>query len=675
MIPREQHRMAYMASLDGIRAIAIVAVLLFHVWPVALIGGFTGVDVFFVLSGFLITSIVLHDIRDGSFSLREFYLRRIQRLLPNIIVLVLSVLVLWTLLLPPSSATQPARHGLWTLFNLSNIYIWDNLGGYWGTDAEWAPLTHTWSLGIEEQFYLFFPGTLLLLTRFQPSRVWIWLTVATVFSFGICLYGTQAHPTATFYLLPARVWELLLGAVVAVHHTSIQISGAEPLRGSKTRQAMGWIGLGAIIAGFFSIRGGNKFPGLASLVPTLGTAFVLLSITSTEARISRLLSMKFMVRMGKLSYSLYLWHWPLIILGKLEAESYGLPQLGGAAAGCLVGILLGWGAYVWIEQPLRKRGPGRSWRLAAIAAGFIVVVFYCGAIVARRQVTDPTHPFDTPTWSAELFNASKAWDHKLRPKVAFNDVYFPPLPPRSDGSWRTGGVIHRFGGSGHPKVVVLGSSHALMYSRLIDDLCGEMNIPVAFLGVHNTPVFFAERVNEYFPTSLKAHEFDEARRNWLRVWRPEIVFIIDRWGVCADSPQDFDVKLRSFLGEVCPLAGRVIFVTQVPILKVPMERNLRELVTARMISEKGLPRLDPDSKERIWKQSIVLAEAAKTDFPNLRILRADLPFIQRDGSIRYASGRSFFYADDNHLTDIGTEEVRFLFKKAITDDHLAFPIR
>ena len=198
--------MPYVAPLDGIRAIAILAVLLFHAWPVALRGGFTGVDVFFVLSGFLITSIILHDIREGSFSIREFYLRRIQRLLPNAVVTILAVLLLWTFLMPPSAAIQPGEHGLWTLFNLSNLYIWKNLGDYWGNNAKLAPLTHFWSLGIEEQFYLFFPTFLLLLARFQRSRVRLCLTAAAVFSFLMCLYGTHTHPVATFFLLPTRVW-------------------------------------------------------------------------------------------------------------------------------------------------------------------------------------------------------------------------------------------------------------------------------------------------------------------------------------------------------------------------------------------------------------------------------------------------------------------------------------
>jgi len=662
--------MIYVAPLDGIRAIAILAVFIFHVSPTALSGGFAGVDVFFVLSGFLITSIILHDIREGSFSLGEFYLRRIQRLLPNIFLTVLTVVALWTLLLPGQQARQTARHGLWTIFDASNIYAWRNLGGYWGNAAEWAPLTHTWSLGLEEQFYLVFPGFLLLLARFQPSRVRAWLVVATALSFGLCMYGTYTHPTATFYLLPTRFWELLFGAILAILRTPLHKEGSSPKPefGGKTREAVGWAGFGMVIASFIFIDGGYRFPGLVSLAPTVGTALVLLSISVGQTRLSRLLSAPLMIRTGKLSYSLYLWHWPLITIGKIEADLHGMPLLVGSVGGAIVGILLSWVAYVVVEQPLRKRGPGRGWRLAKIAAGFSIVVLCCSVVRARRPAVDAGHRFDTPTFRGELYNAGRALGpEELSENSRYYDVDFPTLPLRPIDSWRTGGVLHLYGG-GHPKVVVLGSSHALMYSRLVDDICREKSLSVAFLGMDcATPAFFESTVNPNFSSLEEAKEFDETRRKWLREWRPDAVLVIDRWDSIAGKAQRFDVELRSFLGEVCPLARRVIFVCQIPVVNVGNEINLREFVTRRMSAGKGLPRLDPDSNEPLRKYEVATAEAARVDFPNLRVVRADLPFYQEDGSIRYASGRRFFYADSNHLTDVGTEVVRDLFEKAIAE--------
>jgi peptidoglycan/LPS O-acetylase OafA/YrhL len=666
-----KENMPYSAPLDGIRAIAILSVLLFHIYPSALKGGFTGVDIFYVLSGFLITSIISHDLRRQKFSIREFYLRRIQRLLPNVVVMVAAVLLLWTLLMPPSAGDQTGRHGLWTLFSGSNLYIWRNLGGYWGDAAEWSPLTHTWSLGVEEQFYLLFPTSLVLLTRFQSSRVRSWLIAAVVCSFGLCLAGTYTHPVATFYLLPTRVWELLIGAVFATQMVMNGDNGNGLRRswpGVKVLDAIGSIGLATVVAGVFIIENNSKFPGVISLIPTVGTLFVLVSIVDERTSIAKLFSHPFLVWIGKISYSLYIWHWPLIILGKSLAIRYGRPELEGAIAGGICGIFLSLAAYAWVEQPLRKRGAGRPWRLAIIAAGFSVTVF-CAVKVASRPLppADPHHQFDTPTFYGRLYNAGRLLDANEAPAIRYYDVRFPPLPPRPNDLWRTGGVIHLFGG-GQPKVVVFGSSHALMYSKLIDDICHDLGISVAFLGVDGgTPALFPATASLNFASSREALEYDEVRRKCLREWHPDVVFLIDRWDFRAADPGSFDNDFRGFMREVSPFVGHVLFVAQAPVAAVSEQVNLREFVLWGRDPGKGLPQIKPDKDEALRKKAVEIAEADFAEFPSLRVLRADLPFYQTDGSIRYASGRSFFYADNNHLTDAGTQVVRGLFQGAIAE--------
>ncbi len=660
--------MTYLKPLDGIRAIAIIAVLVFHISPTALRGGFTGVDVFFVISGFLITSILLNDIHEGRFSIREFYLRRIQRLLPNIVVTVLAVLVLWTAFLPLSTARATGSHALWTLSNASNIYIWRNLGSYWGNSAERAPLTHTWSLGIEEQFYLIFPCSLLLLIRLQPNRLRFWLTIATVLSFGVCLYGSYSHPAVTFYLLPTRVWELLLGTLVAADRFPCR-GGGDPPMGAQQREARtaaGWGGILMIGASFLAIGEGDAFPGWVCLFPTVGTALLLWSVVDGETALSRWLSSRFMAGTGKLSYSLYLWHWPLITFGKIQADLHGLPRLVGSAAGGVGGVILAWIAYVCVEQPLRDRGPGRRWRICSIAAGFALVAFFSNHVASRPRVADPARLFDSPTFSGRLFDAGATSDNGFDKAIQSYDVHFPPEDRGRKESWRTGGIIHPYG-DGRPEVVVLGSSHALMYSMLIDNICRKLGVSVSFLGVDGgSPAFLEAKANSKFSTQLEADEFDEARRRFLREWRPKAAFVIDRWDVQPDA-KVFETKFRSFLGEVGPWVGRVIFVAQVPVHQVGDEVNLREIVALRMDKSRSLPRLDPDPKDALRRQVAARAESLVAIFDNLRVLRADTPFYQSDGSIRYADGRSFFYADDDHLSDAGSEVVRALFERAIIE--------
>ena len=237
--------MPYRASLDGIRAIAIVAVLIYHVSPGWLSGGSTGVDVFFVLSGFLITSIILHDIQDRCFSMQEFYLRRIQRLLPNAIACILAVLLLWTLFLPANASVQPGVHGLWTLVNLSNVYVWRYLGGYWGAAAETAPLTHFWSLGIEEQFYLLWSVALLVVFKLRAKLLPALIIGALLASFAASLITTPIDPVAAFYLPATRTWELALGALLAWREVFRLDAWPYPGRGASEVGAAPMFGKGA----------------------------------------------------------------------------------------------------------------------------------------------------------------------------------------------------------------------------------------------------------------------------------------------------------------------------------------------------------------------------------------------------------------------------------------------
>ena len=235
-------QMSYVPALDGLRAVAILGVLVFHALPGALRGGFTGVDVFFVLSGYLITSVILHDLRGGSFSIREFYLRRIQRLLPNAVLTVLFTLALASVALLPSQAVRVAKHGLWTIFNLSNLYIWRSVGGYWGDSAASVPLLHTWSLAVEEQFYLLFPVTLLFLSR--RTHLFKVTALLSLASLAASIYGTAAHPVSTFYLLPTRAWEPLMGAALATYHGFREQRATIAELSSDRRSSSLWAGPG-----------------------------------------------------------------------------------------------------------------------------------------------------------------------------------------------------------------------------------------------------------------------------------------------------------------------------------------------------------------------------------------------------------------------------------------------
>ena len=626
-------------------------------WPSSLHGGFTGVDVFFVLSGFLITSIILHDIGKGSFSLTEFYLRRIQRIVPNIAITVLVTISLAVVLLMPASAREVGRHGIYTLLNLSNFFIWRNYGGYWGNAAESAPLLHTWSLAVEEQFYLLFPTSLVLLARFQRNRITRWLLFAALLSFGICVWATPRSPAAAFYMLPARVWELLLGSALA--SDSNRWFSMATLR-TRLAEAVGWIGLALILAGLFFVTA-SGFPGTAALLPTVGTALLIASVAGGGTSIARFLSAPFMVWTGKLSYSLYLWHWPLITLGIFVAEMRGGPPLAGALAGAGASVGCAWAAYSWIEQPLRSRGPGRRRRLAIIAAGFSLAMLASGSVAKKLPDISTALYFDRVEFHGLLYNAGTLAED-LPNAIRYRDVQFSD-DRHPDRSWRSGGIIHRFG-KAVPEVVVLGSSHALMYSRVIDGICRELGLSAAFLGVDGAPLFF-DAPRGRMSRAEKA-EFDGARRRWLAAWLPQVVVVIDRWDIYDD--RRFQGELESFLRELAPLARTVLFVAQVPVLAIGGDTvNVRELAIWHMAHDRAFAGFFPDAAESKRKSVVSAAMAAIGEFPNFRVLRPDLVFYRPDGSVLWSSGRTVYYADDDHLSDAGAELVRNVFRNAIAD--------
>ena len=308
--------------------------------------------------GYLIVSVILHEIRGGTFSLREFYLRRIQRLMPNAVFMVL-VTVLRSYFRGASLGDRESR-GAWSLVVAQSVeYLYlAKCGLYWGDSATSVPLLHTWSLAIEEQFYVLFPVTLWLLSR-RPAPL-----VDDEFTGIGELCGrtlSNTHPSNRRVLFtPDPSLELLAVNMLGAYQApaSVELS----LRTFNTHRAtkyVGWAGLAIVVAGFFFINEGSNFPGVVALVPTIGTLAVLVSIADGGPGPAGLLSQTPMVLSGKLSYSIYLWHWPLIVLGKSYANLIGRSPQAGALIGLLVGLVFAGLAYQFIEQPLRRRAPGR----------------------------------------------------------------------------------------------------------------------------------------------------------------------------------------------------------------------------------------------------------------------------------------------------------------------------
>lgn len=292
----------YRRDIDGLRAVAVMLVILTHsALFECLGGGFIGVDVFFVISGYLIGAILMKEIDRKHFSIAEFYRRRILRILPGLFLVLAVSMAAACLFLFPVELIDYANSAIAAIVFGSNILFWSQTG-YFDAPALSKPLLHTWSLGVEEQYYLLFPLLLIFLWRHARRRIGFWLSVIGLLSFLGSAIAAFVVPDAAFYLLPTRIWELLLGAILA---------GRSANWSGPVRNLAACGGLMAIVAPAFLYSGATVFPGLAALPPCAGTAAIILSGPNTFT--SRLLSLKPIVFIGLISYSLYLWHWPILV--------------------------------------------------------------------------------------------------------------------------------------------------------------------------------------------------------------------------------------------------------------------------------------------------------------------------------------------------------------------------
>ncbi len=337
--------MAYLSYIDGLRALAIAAVVAFHAFPAFVPGGFVGVDVFFVISGFLITRLIHAEMQDGRFSFARFFERRARRLLPASLVCFLVVTILAAFILLPDAFLYHGRSMLSALFMYANVFFY-NTGGYFSAPAQEKALLHTWSLAVEDQFYLTWPLILFGLSRFLSLR-------AVLAAAGLVAVASLVYAQATlmkdselaFFLLPSRAWELLLGAGLALAAPWIRLD-------KITAEALGLGGLAGIILSCYWLRSDGDFPGLAALPACLGTAAIIASGHSNTTLVSRLFSSPALVFLGLVSYSLYLWHWPLIALVSYRLErAPNVLEASGIVAASLVLAYLSWR---FVEKPFRK---------------------------------------------------------------------------------------------------------------------------------------------------------------------------------------------------------------------------------------------------------------------------------------------------------------------------------
>lgn len=369
----------YRADIDCLRGMAVIFVAAFHFGVHRLPGGFIGVDIFFVISGFLITRIIYAESLAGDFSFVRFYERRVRRIVPALYAVVAVAAVVSLFLLLPDEYLRFSQSALSVVTFSSNVLLWRE-SGYFAPASHGEPLLHTWSLAVEEQFYLVFPLVIYALTRYGRRREFFWIAALCLASLGLSVWGARSFPEATFYLAPTRAWEFLLGSLLA-------LPGIPAPHGQFQRIAAVVTGLALTVTPAVLFDNSTPFPGENALVPCVGAALVTWGGAGTEGRDYRNPLVRLLAFFGLISYSLYLWHRPVAVFYRrmqgISADYVQFTKYDKVAL-FAVSIALACASYRFIEQPIRLRTITRTRRSlfagAAVASLVLLVIGTMGIV-------------------------------------------------------------------------------------------------------------------------------------------------------------------------------------------------------------------------------------------------------------------------------------------------------
>ena len=655
--------MRYRPDVDGLRALAVVPVVFFHARVSPFSGGYIGVDVFFVISGYLITSLLEEDIRQGRFSIIRFYERRVRRIIPALLaVLLFASVAAWRLLMP-DQFDDFAKSVFATALFASNILFWKE-AGYFQAAAIEKPLLHTWSLAVEEQFYIIFPLFLFVAHRWL-KRLVVWLVALAIISFALSVWGVAHKPTAAFYLAPTRAWELLLGSLLAIR--------AIPKLKSPIWQELGGIfGLGLILWGMFTLTVQSPFPGANALFPAGGAALLIYTGSDRLTITRKLLSTKPLVFVGLISYSLYLWHWPILVFAQLS--QVGSLTSWQTAALIVLSFVMATLSWRFVEQPFRRRdGVFRQKPLFASTALAVTCLVAFGPL---GHYSDGW-PKRIPAEVRRLAAFSMSRNPRQSECMATTTPSYLILPKDA--------CVH--GADVRPAYALWGDSHADALVEMIGQVARRHGHSVKSLeNAGCPPIAGTGRIGIY----KGCFSYNEQAIDYL-LSDPHLhtIIIAARWSVYIEGfnrdfgPAERDRTDRPFItdetGEVMDLRAREnLFARQMPmtvkrltdagktvalVYPIPETGYSIPQTLARILSKGGNPShfTRPESYY-LRRQKFVSGVLDKIGPANTKIirLRPDRRLCDGTNCIVYANGNPL-YRDDDHLSLAGTDYISDMF--------------
>jgi len=625
----------YRPDIDGLRALSVIAVILFHADLPFAGGGFVGVDVFFVISGYLITQWLLaRDAAPLSNLLHEFYLRRARRILPALLLMlsVAAVVALW--LLQPSDLVRFGKYLVAAVFMAGNFAALGD-GDYFASTMGFAPLLHLWSIAVEEQFYLLYPLLVLGLRRHGPRVQVAVLGLLAVFSFALCAWGSMNRPVVNFYIGVTRGWELLLGALAA--HGLFDIR-----RSSRLVTPLAAAGLGAIALAMLSFRRDMGLPGVATLMPAAGTVALIVAGRAREHAISRLLAWRPLVTTGLASYSLYLWHLPVLVFATYWM--IGIPR--GAALGGLLTlvVVIAFASWAFFEEPVRRRRWLQADRrfipsmlsISLLAAGLGAALWH------SRGLPERLAPADQRLLASAVLHPD-AVRCMTRPTAAI-----------ASGQLCSFGVRR----ADAPRVVLWGDSHALALLPAFEQIAERRGFTLYYAGRSAC----RPQIDVVYPPRATGNcaAYNLAMREAIGRLKPEVVVLAAFWALPertagADGWQSPSLTeaLRVTSRSLQAAGARVCLIRDVPVLVRPVPYGL-VMAHRRGIDPGFLETIDDD-----WSARQAAADAA------LRAVAADAGVLGADPRVALCDARrceiaqrgAVLFRDSNHLSVTGAQRV------------------
>jgi peptidoglycan/LPS O-acetylase OafA/YrhL len=639
----EQNMTKFRSDVEGLRAIAVLPVILFH-YGFGFSGGFIGVDIFFVISGFLITSLLIKDHTGVGISLSDFWERRVRRIFPALsVMIIISALAGWWILLP-EDFMRFGRSLVSQMYFGSNFYFYLHTG-YFDPVAESQPFLHTWSLAVEEQFYLFFPLLLLTIRRLRLPLKTTLVSIGAV-SLLLSILLTPRHPSASFYLLHTRAWELIIGALLA---TSRADRIPRPMAELSSA-----LGLGCIASAMFIFDAKTIFPGAAALLPCIGAALIIQGEAAKQTFISRLLSLPPLTFTGRLSYSLYLWHWPPIVFSRYWTIE-PLSTVHRLGLLCAV-FVISWASWKFVETPFRRRAAAaKRGALFSTAAVCSACLLAAGLIVANLRGVPSRFPASIHRYLDVVREWKLPHNRELTMSAAQNGAFFS-VGNASDI---------------HPSFLLWGDSHAMSVIPVLEQMANERHIRgLAATHASAPPLLGFYCAGRTGGMGEQTIAYNDAIFDQMRYFKIRNVLLVGYWSFYQDdaftreegplhgpreAARGFDSSVNQTVKSLQALGCNVFIMLEVPDQYFDAPKRLAKAALRRDDLQQ-IGRSTADYSREMKRYRELFATGGAT------VLDASAAFTNSVGRCQIEREGECLYRDNSHLSIAGAMLLRPVFE-------------